>query len=167
MQARQTLAATHAIYGLTPPFKNLLPPSFKCLHPIFRRAPVEGTVFLQNPASCDIVRERGHQIFGECTRVTISIELFPRDYLFPDIVNLFIHDVGDANDSNVAAPYVFLILLFEILLEFLLLLVILDYICLSTVLVDYMIRLILIILIINYLLFSWTKSTAELVIYST
>ena len=53
-----------------------------------------------------------------------------------------------------AASYVFLIFLFDMLLEFLLVVVALDSICLSTVLVDRMVSLILVILVIICLLFS-------------
>ena len=109
------------------------------LHPVFRRAPVEGTVGLRNSASCDSVRERGDQVFGERTRATTGIEFFPNDDFFLDIGSLFIDDMGDninANASAAAALYAFLIFLFHTLLEFLLVLVALDSICLSTVLVN-------------------------------
>ena len=142
------------------------------LHPVFRRAPVEGTVGLRNPASCDPVRERGDQVFGERTRATTGFEFFPNDDFFPDIANLFI-DMGDVNGSAAAAaaatttPYVFILLLIDMLLEFLLLVVALDWICLSTVLVDRMISFILLILVINCLSISWIKSATKLLIYST
>ena len=140
------------------------------LHPVFRRASAEGTVGLRNSASCDPVRERGDQVFGECTRATTGIEFFPNDDFFPDIGSLFIDDMGDninANASAAAALYAFLIFLFHTLLEFLLVVVALDSICLSTVLVDRMISLILVILVIICLLFSRIKSTAKLLIFST
>ena len=76
------------------------------LHPVFRRAPVEGTVGLRNLASCDPVRERGDQVFWERTRATTGIELFPNDDFFHDIANLFIDDMGDASGSAAAASYV-------------------------------------------------------------
>ena len=139
------------------------------LHPVFRSAPVEGTVGLRNPASCDPVRERGDQVFGERTRATTGFEFFPNDDFFPDIANLFI-DMGDVNGSAAAAttaPYVFILLLIDMLLEFLLVVVALDWICLSTVLVDRMISLILFILVINCLPISWIKSATKLLIYST
>ena len=137
------------------------------LHPVFRRAPVEGTVGLRNPVSCDPVRERGDQVFGECTRATTGIEFVPNDDFFPNIANLFIDDMGDASGSAAAASYMLFIFLFQILLEFLLVVVALDSIYLSTVLVDHMIGLILVILVINCLLFSWIKSLVKLLIYST
>ena len=138
------------------------------LHPVFRRAPVEGTVGLRNPASCDPVRERGDQVFGERTRATTGIEFFPNNDFFPDIGSLFIDDMGDVNGAAAAAaPYVFLIFLFDMLLEFLLVVVALDSISLSTVLVDHMISLIPIILVMICLLFSRIKSYAKLLIYST
>ena len=72
------------------------------LHPVFRRAPVEGTVGLRNPASCDPIRERDDQIFGERTRATTGFKFFPNDDFFPDIANLFI-DMGDVNGPTAAA----------------------------------------------------------------
>ena len=92
------------------------------LHPVFRRAPVEGTVGLWNPAFCDPVRERGDQVFGERTRATTGFEFFPNDDFFPDIANLFI-DMGDVNGSAAAAaaattaPYVFFFFLIDMLLQ--------------------------------------------------
>ena len=98
-------------------------------HPVFRRAPVEGTVGLRNPASCDPVRERGDQVFGEHTRATTGIEFFPNDDFFPDIGSLFINDMCDNVNSNASAAatlYELLIFLLEIFLEFLLIVVSLD-----------------------------------------
>ena len=83
------------------------------LHPFFRRAPGEGTAGLQNPASRDPVRERGDQVFGECTRATAG----------SDNVN--------AGGAAPAAPYVILSFLFEIVVEFMLLVCSLDVICSS------------------------------------
>ena len=142
------------------------------LHPVFRRAPVEGIVGLRNPASCDPVRERGDQVFGERTRATTGFEFFPNDDFFPDIANLFI-DMGDVNGSAAVAaavataPYVFFVFLIDMPLEFLLVVVALDWICLTTILVDHMISLILLILVINCLPISWIKSATKLLIYST
>ena len=144
------------------------------LHPVFRRAPVEGTVGLRNPASCDPVRERGDQVFGERTRATTGFEFFPNDDFFPDIANLFI-DMGDVHGSAAAAAatatatatYVFFFCLVHMLLEFLLVVVALAWICLSTVLVDHMISLILLIIVINCLPISWIKSSTKWLIYST
>ena len=140
------------------------------LHPVFRRTPVEGTVGLRNPASCDPVRERGDQVFGERTRATTGTEFFPNDDFFPDIGSLFINDMGDnvnATASAAATLYDLLIFLLEIFLEFLLTVVSLDLFGLSTVLVDRLISLILVILVIICLLFSRIKSFAKLLIYST
>ena len=66
--------------------------------------------------------------------------------------NLFIDDMGDVNGADAAAaattitatPYVFSFFLFDMLIEFQLVVVALDRICLSTVLVDGMISLILV-----------------------
>src|SRR6187399_2715224 len=52
------------------------------LHPSFRRAPEEGTAGLRNPASCDLVRERGDQVFGESSRSTADNDHFPNDDFF-------------------------------------------------------------------------------------
>ena len=74
--------------------------------------------------------------------------------------NLFIDDMGDVNGAAAAAtataatPYVFCFFLFDMLIEFQLVVVALDRIFLSTVLVDGMIYLILVTLVINCLLFS-------------
>ena len=141
------------------------------LHPVFRRAPVEGTVGLRNPASCDPVRERGDQVFGERTRATTGFEFFPNDDFFPDITNLFIDNMGDdmgnSSGATAAAPYVFLIFLYEVLLEFLLIVYALDCICLSTVCVDHMISLIYIILVMNCSLLLGIKLYAKSPNYST
>ena len=139
------------------------------LHPVFRRAPVEGTAGLRNPASCDPVRERGDQVFRERTRATAGFEFFPNDDFFPDIVNLFLDNMGDtgATAATAAATYVLLIFLFDMLLEFLLVVVTLDSFGLSSFLVDRMISLILVILVIICLLFSRIKSYAKLIIFST
>ena len=143
------------------------------LYPIFRRAPVEVTVGLQNPASCDPVWKRGDQIFGEYTRAITGFEFFPNDDFFPDIANLFI-DMGDVNGfaagaatAVATAPYVFFFFLVDLLLEFLLVLDTLDWICISTVFVDRMISLILPILVLNCLPISWIISVTKLLIYST
>ena len=146
------------------------------LHPVFQRAPVEGTVGLRNPASCDPVWERDDQVFGERTHATTGFELFPNDDFFPDTGSLFIDDMGDNANANASASasaaaaatlYDLLIFLFELLLQFLLVVYVVDLFYLSTILVDRMISLILIILVINCLSFSRIKSTAKLLIYST
>ena len=74
--------------------------------------------------------------------------------------NLFIDAMGDVNGAAAAAtataatPYVFCFFLFDMLIEFQLVVVVLDRIFLSTILVDGMIYLILVTLVINCLLFS-------------
>src|SRR5438105_11903188 len=104
-----------------------LPPSSRALrchlrlpHPVFRRAPRDGTVGLQNPASCDPVRERGDQVFGERSRATTGIssdttteDFFPNDDFFPDVDSLFVDMTTPDNTDNPigsssSAPYVFL-----------------------------------------------------------
>ena len=98
------------------------------LHPSFRRALREGTAGLRNPASRDLVRERGDQVFGERTRATAGSDDFANDDFFPDLGNLFLNDMGDnlnANSVAPVAPYVFLSFPFEIVVEFMSLLCIL------------------------------------------
>src|SRR6266498_1273877 len=89
-------------------------PGFRALHrrpslshPVFQRAPRDGTVGLRNPASCNPVRERGDQVFGERSHATTgpsddttaAEDFFPNDDFFPDIGNLFIDDM-DAPDNT-------------------------------------------------------------------
>ena len=79
-----------------------------------------GTAGLRNPASCDPVRERGDQAFGERTRATAGCDYFPNDDFFPDIGNLFIDDMGDTGDGSGSAPaamYVIRSPLFMIVLQ--------------------------------------------------
>ena len=79
------------------------------LYPSFRRALGEGTAGLRNPASHDPVRERGDQVFGECTRATAGSDGFANDDFFPDLGNLILDDMGDnvnAGGAAIAAPYV-------------------------------------------------------------
>src|SRR5436190_13014048 len=106
-------------------------------HPVFRRAPRDGTVGLRNPASCDPVREKGDQVFGERSQATTGFsddttaagDFFPNNDFFPDINNLFIDDMaapdntGNASGSSSSAPasYVLLYLLLDIILSLLLL----------------------------------------------
>src|SRR5438132_7432593 len=87
-------------------------------HPVFRRAPRDGTVGLRNPASCDPVRKRGDQVFGERSHATtgssddttVAEDFFPNDDFFPDINNLFIDDMvapdntGNLSGSSSSAP---------------------------------------------------------------
>ena len=93
----------------------------------------------------------GDKVFGERTRATTGIEFFPNDDFFPDIGSLFIDNMGDtgAAAATAAATYVLLIFLFDMLLEFLLVVVALDSFGLSTILVDRMISSILVILVIS------------------
>ena len=149
------------------PLRRRLP---SLLHPIFRRAPVEWTAGLRNPASCDPVWERGDQVFGERTRATTGSDYFPNDDFFPGIGNLFIDEMGDNGDDSGSAPattYVFQSFLFEILLQFLFIVLGVGLISTATILVDHMISLILVVPVMNYSLFSWIKSYAKLLISST
>nr|XP_051205120.1 protein FAR1-RELATED SEQUENCE 5-like [Lolium perenne] len=74
----------------------------RLLHPVYRRAPLDGTTGLRNPVSCDPVRERGDKVFGEHSTATagFNIDTEADDY-FPDISNLF-SDMA-LNSDNVNA----------------------------------------------------------------
>ena len=139
------------------------------LHPSFRRAPREGTAGLRNPASRDPVRERGDQVFGERTRATAGSDDFANDDFFPDLGNLILDDMGDnvnAGGAAPAAPYVILSFLFEIVVEFMFLVCVLDVICLSAMLV-HMISLISAAVVMIYFLFIRIKSRSNLLIFPT
>ena len=102
--------------------------------------------------------------------MTTGCDFFPNDDFFPDIDNLFIDDMGDTGDGNGSAPaamYVIRSSLFHILLPFLLLVYVVDWICFSTVLLHHMFSLILVVPVMNCFHFSWIKSFAKLLIYST
>ena len=140
------------------------------LQPSFRRAPREGTVGLRNPASCDPVRERGDQVFGESNRLTVDGDYFPNDDFFPDIGCLFIDDDMTDTGNNTAATtaaatYALLSHLYEILLQLLCLVYAVDWICMSVVLDVCMLSLIVIVII--YLMIFRIKSYDKLLIYST
>ena len=134
-------------------------------HPVFRRVPRDGTVGLRNPASCDPVRERGNQVFGERTRATTGFftdadDCFPNDDFFPDINNLFgdmATDVDTGNTSSSAVPYVFLFLV-AVIRSWLLLLEI-----------DTLLELIVVIFMFNIfnLVYFWVKSCGKLLIFPT
>ena len=76
--------------------------------------------------------------FGERTRATAGSYDFTDNDFFPDLGNLFLNDMGDnlnANGAAPVAPYVSLSFLFEIVVEFMFLVCVLDSICSSTMLV--------------------------------
>ena len=75
-------------------------------------------------------------------------------------------DNGDGSGSTPAAMYVILSFLFQILLQFLFVVMAVDLISMSTVLVDHMISLIFV-PDMSCFLFLWIKSYAKLLIYST
>ena len=161
-----TLAAAVS-YGFTP-FQILAPPrnSSPSLLPacIARRDSSPPT-----PAFRDPVRERGDQVFGELTRATAGSDDFANDDFFPDLGNLVLDDMGDnvnAGGAAPAAPYVILSFLFEIVVEFMLLVCALDVICSSTMLVR-MISLIPTAVVMIYLLFIRIKSRSNLLIFPT
>ena len=107
------------------------------LHPSFQREPGKGTAGLRNPASRDPVRERGDQVVGKRTRATAGSDDFANDDFFPDLSDLVLDDMGDnvnAGGAAPAAPYVILSFLFEIVVEFMLLVCSLDVICSSAML---------------------------------
>ena len=155
-------------------------------HPVFRRAPRDGTVGLRNPASCEPVRVRGDQVFGERPRATTgnttssSDDDFPNPDFYPDIGDLFNDlNMGDNADAAAvaaaaaaaaaaapAAPYVLLSFLYEIILDLFAIRTSLDWICSSYLLVR-MATLICIIYVMFYLSYYWIKSHVNLLIYST
>ena len=107
--------------------------------------------------------------FGERTLATAGSDDFTDDDFFPDLCNLFLNDMGDSLNANGAAPaasYVFLSFLFEIVVEFMFLVCVLDSICSSTMLV-HMISLIYVIAVMIYFVLIRTKSRNNLHIYST
>ena len=140
------------------------------LHPSFRRAPQEGTAGLRNPASCDPVRERGDQVFGESNRSTADGDYFPNDDFFPDIGSLFIdNDMTDTGNNTAAttaaATYASISHLYEISLQFLCLVFALDWICMLVALDGCMLSLISTDMI--YLIIFRIKLYDKLLIYPT
>ena len=106
---------------------------------------------------------------GERTLATAGSHDFTDDDFFPDLGNLFLNDMGDnlnANGAAPVAPYVFLSFLFEIMVEFMFLVCVLDSICSSTMLVR-MISLISVIAVMIYFVLIRIKSHSNLLIYST
>ena len=88
-------------------------------HPVFARRTGDGTVGLRNPTSCDPVRERGNQVFGERPHATAGLsddttaaeDFFSNNDYFLDIDNLFINDmtapennIGNSIGSSSSAP---------------------------------------------------------------
>ncbi|XP_071683135.1 uncharacterized protein [Lolium perenne] len=79
----------------------------RLLHPVYRRAPLDGTAGLRNPVSCDPVRERGDKVFGERSTATAGFNIdteaddyFPNDDFFPDISNLFSDMALNSDNGN-------------------------------------------------------------------
>ena len=70
-------------------------------------------------------------------------------------------DTGDGSGSAPATMYVTQYFVFEIMLQFLFLVYTVDFFCLSTVLVDHMFSLILVVPVMNSFLFPWIKSYAK------
>ena len=94
---------------------------------------------------------------------------FIDDDFFLDLGNLFLNDMGDnlsANGAAPIAPYVFLSFLFEIVVEFIFLVCVLDSIYSSTMLV-HMISFISVIAVMIYFVLIRIKSRSNLLIYST
>ena len=84
--------------------------------------------------------------------MTAGSDDFANDDFFPDLGNLVLDDMGDnvnAGGAAPAAPYVILSFLFEIMVEFMFLVCVLDSICSSTMLVR-MISLISVIAVMIY-----------------
>ena len=161
------------------PLSRALRRRYRLPHPVFRRAPRDGNVGLRNPASCEPVRVRGDQVFGERFRATTgnttssTDDDFPNPDFYPDIDDLLGNlNMGD-NDAAAAAaaaapaaPYVILSLLYEIMLELFAIRTSLDMICSSYLLVR-MISLFCAIYVMIYLLYFWIKSHDNLLIFST
>ena len=181
---RCTTLAIHTTPMRLPPSRTLRR-RHRLPHPIFRRAPRDGTVGLRNPASCEPVRVRGDQVFGERSRATTddttssSDDEFPDPDFFPDMSNLLgnlnmgenLNAAGAAAAATAAAaapatPYVILSFLYEIMLELFAVRTSLDLICSSSVLVR-MTSLICVNYVMFYLLFFWIKSHSNLLIFST
>src|SRR6266540_3457918 len=165
-------------------------------HPVFWRAPRDGTVGLRNPASCAPIRERGNQVFGERLRATTGLsddttaaeDFFPNDDYFPDIDNLFDDMVAPDNTgkqlgsssstphvgssssvsyiSSSSVPFVFLLLLLQIMVESLLLEISLNMLFSSSLLVC-VTSLFCLSIVMIYLLLLWIKLYGKLLIYST
>jgi hypothetical protein len=142
------------------------------------------TVGLWNPASCEPVRVRGDQVFGErfCATtdgITSTDDSFPEEDFFPDISALYIDDMADdaganANANPPAAPYAICSYLFQFLLQFFILAFGVDVIYLSlldmiysSILLVCMIRLIPAIIIMLYYCLFRIKCYGKLLIYST
>jgi hypothetical protein len=122
---------------------------------------------------------RGNQVFGERSGATTGIttsssddEFLHTDNFFPDLSDFF----GNLNmgDNDAAAKYVILSSLFQFLLQFLLLVCVVDAISLSCLDVIYsstllvcMISLFVIIVVMIYHLLVWIISYGYLLIYST
>ena len=90
--------------------------------------------------------------FGERTLATAGSDDFIDDNFFPDLGNLLLNDIGDnlnANGAAPVAPYVFLSFRFEIVVEFMFPVCVLDLVCSSPMLV-HMISLIFVIAIMIY-----------------
>ena len=162
----------------------------RLLHPVYRRAPLDGTAGLRNPVSCDPVRERGDKVFGERSSATAGLDIdteaddyFPNDDFFPDISNLFSDmalNSDNANAGSSSGPYVFLPSFYEIMMFFLLLAtcsgslsgnilllsISLDLLLLYSMVIC-MTSLISTFLVMFYLLFSLIKSWGNLLIIPT
>jgi hypothetical protein len=82
--------------------------SLHLLHPLFRHAPDDGTVGLQNPTSCEPIWVRDDQVLGErfCATsdgITSTDDSFPDEDFFPDISALYIDDMADDAGANMNA----------------------------------------------------------------
>jgi hypothetical protein len=139
-----------------------------------RRAPRARIVGLRSLDACDPVQESGDKVFWECFCATTDLimeadEFFPNDDFFPDISNLY-DDMGDntgkANGSSSAVPYVLLILLDEIMIQFLALVSCLE-LFLSYSLLDVVTSLIILFLVVVYLFSILVISCGEVLIRPT
>jgi hypothetical protein len=149
-------------------------------HLTSRRAPGSETAGLRNSASCDPVRERGDQVFGERFRATAGFlfivaaidDEFPNDDFFPDVDDLFDDMTNGASASASAAPYVILSFLLGLVFGVLLVAIdinmmsfLYDFDCMTSF--NNLLFVSIIFTIMFFLLFFWIKFNRKMPNYST
>ncbi|XP_073360370.1 uncharacterized protein [Aegilops tauschii subsp. strangulata] len=151
------------------------------------RAPGSETAGLRNPASCDPVRERGDQVFGERPYATAGVlfivaangditdDEFPNDDFFPDVNDLFSDMTIGTSAPSATAPYAILSSLLGLAFGLLLIAIGMDMMhfaydfdCMTSLnellLVSSFIN---ILLFMFYPLFFWIKLNGKMPNYST
>ena len=151
------------------------------------RAPESETAGLRNPASCDPVRERGDQVFGERPYATAGVlfivaangditdDEFPNDDFFPDVKDLFSDMTIGTSAPSATAPYAILSSLLGLAFGLLLIAIDMDMMhfaydfdCMTSLnellLVSSFIN---ILLFMFYPLFFWVKLNGKMPNYST